>query len=232
MPFAKITEDLPRRATAMDINRAPGNRGPNSGTVWAGTEPDPNAISEPGDPCTPNRFNAFSTPETPKGDPRFRPVQQVLDTRQSFDCKVCNLNFSTMETFNTHCVPVPSEEGGDGKMMRCELNRKKFDESNPEQRGHMMDESSVTKAVVDALTPTLLSIANAFTAINATLENMARGQALKPAKAKKEGKKRGRPKMVRRGAAPDRAESPREVAPDSGTVADPSPKPEEAAPEA
>lgn len=215
MPVGRITEDLPRPKTAMDLNRG---RGPNAGTVWAGSEPDPNQLIDSGEAGHPGRFTQYATKDTPKADPSRRPVQEVLDQR-GFDCAVCKLHFGTMDTFNAHCVPDPR---GSGKEMRCEVDKRLFEEKSAAEKAHMIDPSAIAGQVADALAPALKQINDSFELVGRALLKLA-GE--KEPKAKKE-KKRGRPRLVRGEAPAGRSKPVGEVGSGPEPVADRTPEPE------
>lgn len=192
----------PRKPTAFDLQRA-GGRGPNDGTEWsgAGEGQNPHKIFDTGE-SSPARFNEYNDKGV-KGDPSQRPVGQVLAER-GFDCDVCKLHFAHMDTFNNHCLPDPR---GNGKEIRCQVDKRLFDEKNAAEKTHMLDPNAVAVAVAEALKPTLLSIVGAFENVNKTLLAIQRGDKIEepkpPKKPRKEGKKRANPRLAR-GAAPAR----------------------------
>lgn len=218
MPVAPITASLPRKATSYDSIK----RGPNDGTEWAGPneEKNPAAIFSTGNSADPNRHTQWSDESTPKGDPALRPLQQVLEEK-GFDCKVCSLHFTTMETFNRHCEPSTSKDA-QPREMQCELNKRLFDEKNADQKSHMIDGSDVAAKVAETLTP-------AFNRINDTLDAVAKAllklAGVKEPKAKKE-KKSARARVVR-GSTSARGSKPvQQVEPEAEPVADRPAEPE------
>lgn len=213
MPVGPVTNALPRKETAFDQHK----RGPNSGTEWAGPneEKNPAAIFSTNDSTNPNRHTQWSDENTPKGDPSQRPLQIVLEEK-GFDCKVCNAHCLTMETFNKHCEPSKSPEARP-REMKCEMDKRLFEEKNATDKAHMLDGSDVAEKVAQALEPALKRINDSFELVGRALLKLA-GE--KEPKAKKE-KKRARARVVRR-AAPARGPEPvGKVEPAEGALADP-----------
>lgn len=217
MPVGPVTQGPKVQKTAFDLQR--GGRSPNDGTEWAGEEgANPNSLYDSGDASSPNRFNQFNEKKAKpkKGKPFRRLIDDILD-EQGFDCKVCNLHFTTMETFNRHCEPSKSE-GALPREMPCEMAKRLFAEKTAGEKAHMLDPNAVANAVADALKPTLLSVVDALRGLTAiikgapeappaepepkgpTWSNPAAAVETKKPKAKKEGKKRAGSRVVR-GAA-------------------------------
>lgn len=240
MPVGPTTQGPPRQKTAFDLQR--GGRGPNDGTEWSGEEgANPNAIFDSGDTSSPNRFNVFNDPLKPgKKGKKAKPIRRLIDEvmdEKGFDCRICSLHFATMDTFNRHCEIDPRSESG--KEIRCQVDKRLFEEKNATDKAHMLDPMELANSVAEALKPTLLSIVDVLKDVKAALSGRAAAPAA-PAepdapgptwsnptvKAKKEGKKRAGSRLVRGAAPARRAEPVGSVEPKPAAVADPQAEPQ------